>query len=370
MKRKLSIQLISISLVGCVLMSCGSIQKGHDLVFKEVNRAQLLTDAAKAYRAGNYVEAGKYYEDVLIHNQDDAIVAYNLACCYALEGNAEKASKFLTMAFQNGFRGLDIFYKDKDFDSVRKDPEFKMAVKMAVKDIEKRFESIGKMDFVEAPALQPYRIRLPHDYDASKSYPLLIGMHGMGGNSEGFVSQYDKLEDPQVIYVAPEGQYPLSMHVGPQWYRRSWAMTTAGKEALKAGDKMVSEYILKTIKQVSKDHKVSDVYLMGFSQGAVYAYTIGLQNPETIRGVIGFSGYVMDTDSEHSILSKADIEKGKDLRLYIAHGIDDAAIKVEKARELKAMFEAKGYDLTYIEFEGRHGIQAEIFNDAVKWMQL
>ena len=192
----------------------------------------------------------------------------------------------------------------------------------------------------------------------------------MGGNSEGFISHYDKLENPQVIYVTPEGQYPLSMHVVPQWHRRSWSITDVGKKAWKSGDMMVSDYILKTVKKVSAEYKVSDVYLMGFSQGAVYAYTIGLQNPDKIKGVIGFSGYLMDLEGDKSILSQQDIESGKELRLYIAHGIDDAAIEVETARKLKTMFEAQGFDLTYTEFEGRHGIKADVFNDAVQWMQL
>jgi len=366
MNSKLSIQLISAVLLGCVLIGCGNLQESTELVFKQTNRAQLLSDAAEAYHADNFSEAGDYYLKILIHNQDDAIVAYNLACCYALQEDAQNAAKFVTLAFQNGFRGLDIFNRDKDFDPVRNDPVFLLAVK----DIEKRFESVGKKDYVVAPALQPYRIRFPKNYDASKSYPLLVGMHGRGGNSEGFVSQYDKLEDPQVIYVAPEGQYPLSMNVGPQWYRRSWAITNAGKQALKTSDKLVSAYILNTIKQVSKDYKVSDVYLLGFSQGAAFAYTIGLQNPETIKGVIGFGGYLMDVDKEYSPLTSEDIEAGKDLRIFIAHGIDDTAIKVETAREIKSMFEEKGYDLTYTEFEGRHDIKADIFNRAVSWIQL
>jgi len=366
MRKQEMLKVWSLILVMACLYACGGLTKGQDMVFKEANRGALLKEAAAAYRAGDFSRAGKYYQKVLAHNQDDAIVAYNLACCYALDGDAENAARFITVAFKNGFRGLDIMQKDKDFDPVRGSAVFKAAVK----DIEQRFESIGDVAYVEASAMHPYRIRYPKDYDASKSYPLLVGMHGMGGNAEGFISHYDKLEDPQVIYVAPEGQYPLSMNVGPEWYRRSWALTNVGKQALRTSDKLVSEYVMKTIKQVSQDHKVSDVYLMGFSQGAVYAYTIGLQNNDIIKGVIGFSGYVMDTDEGHSILSMADIEQGKGLRLYIAHGIDDAAIKVDKAREIKAMFESKGYDLTYVEFEGHHGIKADVFNDAVKWMQL
>ncbi|NQT64320.1 MAG: dienelactone hydrolase family protein [Candidatus Marinimicrobia bacterium] len=359
-------QLFIIVLLGSLILGCSGIQQGKDLAFKTVNRGQLLTDAAKAYRAGDFAEAGKYYKKILVHNQDDAIVAYNLACCYALQGDASNASIFVTHAFQNGFRGLEIFIKDTDFDLVREDPEFQ---KTTI-DIKKRFHSIGTRDYVEASSMLPYRMRLPKDYDASKSYPLLIGMHGMGGNSEGFISQYDKLVDPQIIYVAPEGQYPLSMHMGAQWHRRKWSINDIGKKAWNASDNMVSDYILKTIKKVSGEYKISDVYIMGFSEGAVYAYTIGLKNPDKIKGVIGFSGYLMDTEGDKSILTQQDIETGKDVRLYMAHGVDDAAIKVETARELKKMFESKGFDLTYTEFEGRHGIKADVFNDAVQWMQL
>lgn len=360
------VKIFALILVIFTFYSCSAVKNSGASIFDHVDRGQHIRKATIAYQNGEYEIAGKHFEKVLNSNQDDAIVAYNLACCYALQGDATQAATFVTYAFKNGFRGLDILYKDKDFDSVRKEPEFKKAVK----DIEKRFESIGEKGYVESSSMHPYRIRFPENYDASKSYPLLVGMHGMGGNAEGFISQYDKLDDPQVIYVAPEGQYPLSMHIGPQWYTRSWSMTSAGKKAWKASDTMVQDYILKTIKQVSKEYKVSDVYLMGFSQGAVYAYTIGLKNPEMISGVIGFSGYLMEIDGDNSILSHQDIEEGKDLRLYIAHGVDDAAIKVETAREMQDMFKSKGFDLTYTEFEGRHDIKADVFNDAVRWMQL
>jgi len=365
-ERNKSLQIIPLIIAALFLLGCSSFQHGSAQIFGKIERGPLLMKANLAYQEGDFKAAGMFFEQLLNSNQDDAIIAYNLACCYALQGDAGQAATFLSHAFQNGFRGLDIMSKDKDFDPVRDDPLFMKTIK----DIEKRFESIGTTQFVATQSLQPYRIRYPHNYDAQKSYPLLIGMHGRGGNSEGFIAQYDKLTDPQVIYVTPEGQYPLSTHMGPQWFRRSWSITAAGKEAWKTSDAMVSTYILKTIEQVSQDHRISDVYLMGFSQGAVYAYTIGLQNPDKIKGVIGFSGYLMEPDGAHSILTAGDIEAASDLRLYIAHGVDDAAVDVKTARKLKTLFEANGYDLTYTEFQGRHDIQAEIFNQAVDWMQL
>ena len=325
-----------------------------------------MNDANQAYREGDFRRAAHYYKKALIHNQDDAIVAYNLACCYALQGDAENAAIFINYAFSNGFRNMELLATDKDFDPVREDPEFAKLMQI----LEQRFKSIGLLDYVSAPSLLPYRIRFPRGYDASKSHPLLIGMHGAGGSAEGFITHYDELDDPRVIFVTPEGQYPQTIDMGPQWYSRSWSITNVGRTAWKQADKMVSQYILNTIKQVSSEYKISDVYLVGFSQGAAYAYTIGLQNPEKIKGVIGFGGYLMDLDAEDSILRKEDIENGKKLRIYIAHGVDDTSISIEAARGLKTMFESQGFDLTYTEFEGRHTVEVDVFNDALKWMQL
>jgi len=358
--------LIIVVMVNLSVLSCSSGPVIKGVSFKKADVFQLRKQAGKAYLNKDYKQAAHYYEQALSHNQDDVIIAYNLACSYALQGDAENAAIYVAQAFGNGFRNLKHFHKDTDFDPVRNNPGFKKTVR----DIEDKFKSIGSLKYVEAKSLQPYRIRLPENYDPKKSYPLLVGMHGMGGNADGFISIYDNLEKPQIIYVTPEGQYPLSNNIGPNWHTRSWGITGAEKQYVKQADPLIADYILNTISQVALDHNISDTYLMGFSQGAVYAYTIGLQNSDQIKGVIGFSGYLMDVGSELSILSQSDLEQGKDLRLYIAHGIDDAAISIEEARKLKTFLEDQGFDLTYQEFKGRHGVKIDIFNDAVKWMQI
>ncbi|NQV49674.1 MAG: hypothetical protein HQ507_04225 [Candidatus Marinimicrobia bacterium] len=353
-------------LLGSLFLGCSGMHAGKDFAFIKVNRADLISKATRAYQAGDYAQAAENFKKVLMHNQDDATTAYNLACCYALQGDAQNTVIFIDHAYANGFRNMELLATDTDLNPVREDPEFAALMHK----LEQNFKSLGLLDYVAAPSLFPYRIRFPKGYDASKSYPLLIGMHGAGGSAEGFITHYDKLDNPQVIYVTPEGQYPFTMDMGPQGHNRSWSLTNVGRTAWKMADKMVSEYILNTIKQVSSEYKISDVYLVGFSQGGVYAYTIGLKNPDKINGVIVFGGYLMDVDGEDSVLHKEDLEKGKKLRIYIAHGVDDASIGIKVARDLKTMFEMQGYDVTYTEFEGQHGVNAAVFNDVLKWMQL
>lgn len=347
-----------------LLLTCSNRPLSNNSEYKEVDVLQLRRQASQAYRDKDYKLAVEYYEQALLHNQDNAIIAYNLACTYALLNDAGKATAFVTQAFMSGFRDINAFQQDPDFNLVRENPGFKKTVQ----EIEERFKSIGTLQYVEAPSLLPYRIRFPEDYDASKAYPLLIGMHGISGNADGFVGQYDMLDNPQVIFVTPEGQYPFSINIGPQWHSRSWALQGGDESLWLKADPLVSEYILNTIEKASGDHKISGVYLLGFSQGAVYAYTIGLQHSDKINGVIGFSGYLMDLDKSNSILSKSDIIEGKSLRIFIAHGTQDGAINIETGRNLFSMFKQNGYDVKFHEFEGRHQITPEIFNRAVEWI--
>jgi len=352
--------LLSLIIVNC---STGPLAKGPDA--GKVDLRELQMKAIQAYNDKDYASAVKYYESVLNHNQDAFIIAYNLACSYALMGDADQASNYVNHAFANGFRNIEFMHKDPDFDPIREDEGFQETLKR----LDERFKAIGILKYVKAESFLPYRIRLPKNYDASKSYPLLIGMHGNGGNADAFIALYDVLEDPQVIYVAPEGQYPLSLNIGPQFHRRTWALAGVNKATMMQADLAVESYILSTINEVSQEYKVSNVYLMGFSQGAAYAYTVGIRNPEHIKGVIGFSGYLPDFEGKNSILTKRDIENGKDVRIYVAHGIDDAAIGVEEARITSVLLEEQGYEVSYMEFEGHHGVKADIFNHAVGWMQ-
>lgn len=357
-------RLITIVVFSALILGCSSKILTKESGFNKVDINELLQEAGKAYQEHDYITAAHRYERALLFNQDNAIIAYNLACCYALQGDSEQASNYVKHAFVNGFRNLRFLQEDPDFDPVREDLIFLETIS----EIEEKFNIIGTQAYVEAPSLLPYRIRYPENYDASKSYPLLIGMHGYSGNADGFIALYNRMENPRIIYVAPEGQYPLSNNVGPTRHSRSWAINSDDKAYQLKADSQVAEYILNTVRKVSSEHKISDVYLFGFSQGAAFAYTIGIQNHEKIKGVIGFGGYLMETDTRYSVLSNSDIAKGKDLRVFIAHGIDDQAINVEVSRKLVAMLAINGYDASLHEFSGGHQIPAEALNLAVDWM--
>ena len=356
---------VSQAILGAMLLSmfmaCSTVtQVKDDLHWLKLNQM-----AIEAYQAQDYSKAAKLFEKALSKNQDNFAAAYNLACCHALQGDAENAAKYVTVAFANGFRNLEWLNQDPDFDPVRDQPVFKSAVKK----IEKKIEALGDERYVAAKTMLPYRIRLPKDYDPDRTYPLVVGLHGGAGSAEGFITQYDKLEDPQIIYVTPEGQYAVSRNIGPMWHARSWDFRTADDKLDLQADGLVEAYILNTIQALSIEHKVSQVYLAGFSQGAIYSYSIGIRNPGRINGVIAFGGYLMDMEKGNGFLTPDLVQAGKDVRIFMAHGLKDGAVSIDKARDLAKKLKDEGYDVSLHEFEGKHDVPADMLNLAAKWIE-
>jgi tetratricopeptide (TPR) repeat protein len=55
---------------------------------------------------------------------------YNIACCYALKGNAERAATWLELAVRHGWRNAEHLDADSDFQSVRESDAFRRARKL------------------------------------------------------------------------------------------------------------------------------------------------------------------------------------------------------------------------------------------------
>ncbi len=80
--------------------------------------------AVAACRLGQPEEGLKWAERAVEIDPEDAGVCYNVACLYALEGQADKALSCLEEAIARGFGRKDWIEHDPDLDSLRGDPRF------------------------------------------------------------------------------------------------------------------------------------------------------------------------------------------------------------------------------------------------------
>lgn len=90
------------------------------------NGSYYTTLAEIYYNTKNYKESIKNYEEAIKVGYASESSAYNIACCYALMGDAENAVKWLKTTGKLKFKNLDEkVKKDSDFDKIKNDEIFK-----------------------------------------------------------------------------------------------------------------------------------------------------------------------------------------------------------------------------------------------------
>ena len=329
--------------------------------FLDVDTAALARLATAEYRNGNYEQAARLYLAGLKQNPADAGEIYNLACCYGLLGEAELAAEYLKRAVSAGYSDLEHIQWDGDFDSVREAEAFVAAVAELEAAKAEREAGLGMQLDIESRAFFKCRVRVPEGYDPGKAYPLVVGLHGYGHWPDGFIKVYDRFGDPQFIFAAPQAPYPFSggKDIGYSW--NTWSPHE--DHVWPAAQAMSREYVRDVVEQLRARYLVSEVYLLGFSQGCSLAYTAGLSDPELVKGIVCFGGWL-----DEDLLTEAMLERASGVRVFIVHGNQDNVVEFESGKAALARLEELNYDVTFYEFDGAHQVPEEACLAAQEWM--
>jgi phospholipase/carboxylesterase len=100
------------------------------------------------------------------------------------------------------------------------------------------------------------------------------------------------------------------------------------------------------------------VAIGGFSDGASYALSLGLANGDLFSRVVAFSpGFV------------ADLPHRGAPRLFVSHGTRDEILPIDTCgRRIVNDARRQGYDVRFVEFDGGHGVPAEVAEAAMDWL--
>ncbi len=332
--------------------------------FLKADLDEILTQANQLAVKKEYAKAAQYYLAFLRFNLNDSTAIYNLACCYGRLGEVDLAVKCLALAVSAGFREFKLLRSDKDLDGIRTTPQF-----MKLMSRVPAWEGLRSHALhVKSSKLLELLIKLPREFDPSRKYPLLIGLHGHGSNPEHMLgAMSDALKKEPLILAAPQGAYPsLAQYRGQRF---SWEIQTQNRELWKAGDPLVVENLNEVVRTIRGKCPVSEVYFLGFSQGAAYAFLSGFAYPEMVAGVISIGGLFPETDTEYSLLRKKDIESGRKFRVFIAQGNSDRLLPRGSGAQTAARLQQYGYDVEYLEYEGGHEIGPELLKKIYAWMK-
>jgi phospholipase/carboxylesterase len=204
-----------------------------------------------------------------------------------------------------------------------------------------------------------YLIRQPKA--VSKIAKAVILLHGVGSNEQDLFAIAPGL--PGDVYViAVRGPIAIGNNRFA-WYNVDFS---SGKPIIQAAQEAFSrELIRKFIKQVKEKYTIDEVYLGGFSQGAIMSNSIGLTHPADVKGIMSFSGRILQ-EIRPLVQKITDLQR---LEVLVAHGVLDNTLPIQYAREAKEYLETLGVQLTYYEYNIGHQLSNEVLNDLNAWLQ-
>lgn len=190
----------------------------------------------------------------------------------------------------------------------------------------------------------------------------LILLHGVGSNKEDLFALRKHLPK-NLLIISTEA--PIKMGEN----RYGWYLVdfSTGKPVYKPEEAQKSQQIiLNFIDEIVEKYGVKNdnLYLLGFSQGAIMSLGIALTNPNKIAGILALSGRVLKEDKANKVSNNA----MEHLKIMIAHGTVDNVLPIRHARESKVLFETMPSKLIYKEYNMGHQISEEELKDILNFL--
>ena len=107
----------------------------------------------------------------------------------------------------------------------------------------------------------------------------------------------------------------------------------------------------------------SQLFLLGFSQGAILSMTLGLALGDRIKGIVALSGYIPGFVKE-----EYDIKPVNQVSLFISHGEFDQVLPFEWGKANNEYFKELGSDVTFKTYPEGHTVSQQNYEDFTKWL--
>ena len=194
--------------------------------------------------------------------------------------------------------------------------------------------------------------------------PVLIMLHGYGSNETDLFELSESLDSRLIVFSL---RAPNTISGGSfAWYLMEFLADQQFKYDYEK-TKFSSQKILSFISNACKSYGVdsNQVFLLGFSQGAIMSFEIAVSNPKKIKGVMALSGRIL----EETKLAKTNWQAVAQTKFFIAHGTSDNVIKISDAEKAKRFLKSKKViDLSFHAYPSAHTITAKERDDIKSWL--
>ena len=210
-----------------------------------------------------------------------------------------------------------------------------------------------------------YYLTMPAGYDGKETLPLVLFMHGFGGDTDRSGYRYfrDKVfkGNYNCILLAP-----IADRFNGQHWRDRDAMGDVGITAIYNQDDLTPTPALLAarvlLKKVKSTYNVdsSRIYALGYSMGGFGTYELATRYPELFSAIAPICGGCDPTKA--SVI--------KDLPIWSFHGTADAVVNIDANRAMyKNLLSLGNENAHYTEYDGLdHGIWFKAMDDVTDWL--
>jgi len=196
--------------------------------------------------------------------------------------------------------------------------------------------------------LQPYRVFVPSSYDGSKPFPLVIALHGMGGDENSYFDFYKdgagenafKIEAERHGYIVacPKGREPASMYVGA-----------------------AERDVIDVLSEVRRAYRIDldRIYMTGHSMGGFGTWSVAMNHPDLFAALAPIAG----GGNAQGMSKIAHIPQ------LVVHGDADKTVSVENSRAMVEAAKRLNAEVKYMEIRGGDhvGVASLTFKDVFDW---
>ncbi len=188
----------------------------------------------------------------------------------------------------------------------------------------------------------------PDEIDPERTYPLITVLHGAGRQDEQLSKVFrDEPERRQALFLIPRSALP------------TWDLITGSGRP----DLDFLEYAYDLIYRrypIDRDRQA----ILGYSDGASYALSLGLSNPELFSSVMGWAAGFKLVDVRE--LKPTDPRP----RIYLEYGTHDPVFPFEQiALPMRADLERLGYEVEFrVDEGGKHWPSGTFHTEALDWL--
>lgn len=182
---------------------------------------------------------------------------------------------------------------------------------------------------------------VPVGYQVGQPAPLVLMLHGAGGNAQQGLAPFRGLADAHGLILLAISS------AGRTWdvIIRHFGVDIA----------VIDQALAQVFDRCAVDP--AHVAIEGFSDGASYALSVGLTNGDLFSHIIAFSP---------GFLAPAAVEDKP--RIFVSHGQRDNVLPIDRcSRRLVPQLQQVGYDIRYREFQGAHTVPPAIAQEALNW---